>query len=104
MHKWKTAMMLTSGGGCWKTGVIFIKRGIFQGDSLYSLLFCMTLIPFFDKITKDIQVEFGMENATVEIRQGKVMQGKNIHKVPAKLDQSKQMNSTNILWWKEKLV
>ena len=45
-------MMLTSGGGCLKTGVTVIKRGIFQGDSLSPLLFCMTLIPLSNALRK----------------------------------------------------
>ena len=45
-------MLPTSGGGCLKTGVIFIKRGIFQGDSLSPLLFCMILMPLSNALKK----------------------------------------------------
>ncbi|XP_047478488.1 uncharacterized protein LOC125031649 [Penaeus chinensis] len=45
MKEWNTEMQLYHSGGCIKTGRIAIKRGIFQGDSLSPLLFCLSLVP-----------------------------------------------------------
>ena len=45
MKKWQTEMSLYFKEGHLKTKKIDIKRGIFQGDSLSPLLFCLTLIP-----------------------------------------------------------
>jgi len=35
-----------------KTGKVAIKRGIFQGDSLSPLLFCLALIPLTNMLNK----------------------------------------------------
>ena len=43
MEKWKE--MLCSGNS--ELGEVEIKRGIFQGDSLFPLVFVLALIPFF---------------------------------------------------------
>lgn len=45
MKKWQTEMLLFFKKGHLKTKKIAVKRGIFQGDSLSPLLFCLTLIP-----------------------------------------------------------
>ena len=45
MEKWKE--MLCSGNS--ELGQVEIKRGIFQGDSLFPLVFVLALIPFFLK-------------------------------------------------------
>ena len=45
MKSWKTSMVLSNGNGAIKTRLMRIKRGIFQGDSLSPLLFCMALNP-----------------------------------------------------------
>ncbi|XP_017768957.1 PREDICTED: uncharacterized protein LOC108557085 [Nicrophorus vespilloides] len=44
MTGWKTEIKLYHSNGCLGTGQISIKRGIFQGDSLSPMLFCMSLI------------------------------------------------------------
>ena len=45
MKKWKTQLILTHESGTLMSDNINIKRGIFQGDSLSPLLFCISLIP-----------------------------------------------------------
>ena len=45
MKKWKTQLTLTHESGTLMSDNINIKRGIFQGDSLSPLLFCISLIP-----------------------------------------------------------
>ena len=45
MSNWKTTMKLFYNDGCITTDQIRIKRGIFQGDSLTPLLFCLALVP-----------------------------------------------------------
>lgn len=45
MSKWKTRLFLTHSNGMSESDFIKIKRGIFQGDSLSPLLFCISLIP-----------------------------------------------------------
>jgi hypothetical protein len=45
MRERKTEMCLYHTEGDVKTGKVAIKRGIFQGDSLSPLLFCLALIP-----------------------------------------------------------
>ena len=46
MKKWRTKMCLHHEKGLLMTETIAIKRGIFQGDSLSTLLFCIALFPF----------------------------------------------------------
>ncbi|XP_031338165.1 uncharacterized protein LOC116167068 [Photinus pyralis] len=43
MTKWKTTVQLKTPKEDLKTGKISIKRGIYQGDSLSSLLFCLSM-------------------------------------------------------------
>ena len=43
--QWKTMIYLPTAEGCILTDILFFKRGIFQGDSLSPLLFCLALIP-----------------------------------------------------------
>ena len=43
MEGWRTSMVLSHGKGTVKTRIMQIRRGIFQGDSLSPLLFCMAL-------------------------------------------------------------
>ena len=45
MKQWKTHLFLSHENGMLKCENIDIKRGIFQGDSLSPLLFCIALIP-----------------------------------------------------------
>ena len=45
MNQWKTKLTLTHLNGELECDNIKIKRGIFQGDSLSPLLFCISLIP-----------------------------------------------------------
>ena len=45
MTNWKTQITLTYEKGTLMSDNINIKRGIFQGDSLSPLLFCISLIP-----------------------------------------------------------
>ncbi|XP_047484152.1 uncharacterized protein LOC125035884 [Penaeus chinensis] len=53
MKEWNTEMQLYHSGGCIKTGRIAIIRGIFQGDSLSPLLFCLSLVPLNNIVTSD---------------------------------------------------
>ena len=46
MKNWKTQVTLTHESGTLMSDNINIRRGIFQGDSLSPLLFCISLIPF----------------------------------------------------------
>ena len=52
MRQWKTNMVLVHESGVLETGLISIKRGIFQGDSLSPLLFTMSLNPLSQKLQK----------------------------------------------------
>ena len=45
MTQWKTALVINHQNGSEKSTPINIRRGIFQGDSLSPLLFCMALFP-----------------------------------------------------------
>ena len=45
MSNWKTTLSLSHSQGTIKTRAISIKSGIFQGDSLSPLLFCLSLAP-----------------------------------------------------------
>ena len=45
MKNWKTQLTLTHESGTLMFDNINIKRGIFEGDSLFLLLFCISLIP-----------------------------------------------------------
>ena len=50
MAKWNTCLFLSHNNGTYKSDFLHIKRGIFQGDSLSPLLFCMALIPFLNEL------------------------------------------------------
>ena len=52
MKQWKTKMMLHSEGGTIISGDVKIRRGIFQGDSLSPLLFCMCLFPLSTELNR----------------------------------------------------
>ena len=45
MKNWKTQLTLTQKSGTLYSDNTNIKKGIFQGDSLFPLLFCISLIP-----------------------------------------------------------
>ena len=50
MLKWNTCLFLSHENGTSESNPINIKRGIFQGDSLSPLLFCMSLIPLSNEL------------------------------------------------------
>ena len=52
MSQWKTKLILNHEKGSEESGTIRIKRGIFQGDSLSPLLFCISLFPLSSIINK----------------------------------------------------
>ena len=45
MKNWKTTLLLKHATGTLTSRLMEIKSGIFQGDSLYPLLFCLSLAP-----------------------------------------------------------
>ena len=45
MTQWKTTLYLSHANGTAKSQKVSIRRGIFQGDSISPLLFCIPLIP-----------------------------------------------------------
>lgn len=45
MPLWKTRFSLSKGDARVRTGLVSFKRGVFQGDSLSPLLFCISLLP-----------------------------------------------------------
>ncbi|KAL1448229.1 hypothetical protein WDU94_006605 [Cyamophila willieti] len=53
MRQWQTEMSLFFEGGVIKTRNIQIKRGIYQGDSLSPLLFCLALIPLTNMLNQE---------------------------------------------------
>ena len=52
MEGWRTSMVLSHGQGTVKTRIMQIRRGIFQGDSLSPLLFCMALNPLSTELNR----------------------------------------------------
>jgi hypothetical protein len=50
--EWKTEMWLYHIDGHIKRGKVTIKLGIFQGDSLSPLLFCLALMPLTNMLNK----------------------------------------------------
>ena len=50
MTKWQTWLPPSHNNGTLKSDPIKIKHGIFQGDSLFPLLFCLALIPLSNKL------------------------------------------------------
>lgn len=53
MTKWQTKITLTHQSQTIKTRNIAINRGIFQGDSLSPLLFCLSLIPLSSMLNRE---------------------------------------------------
>ena len=45
-------MWLSHTEGHWRTVKVAVKRGIFQGNSLSPLLFCLTLVPLTNMLNK----------------------------------------------------
>jgi len=52
MTCWKTSMHLHTEGKITETEDLEIQHGIFQGDSLTPLLFCISLIPLTEQLNK----------------------------------------------------
>jgi hypothetical protein len=52
MKEWKIEMWLYHTEGHVKTGKVTVKQGIFQGDFLPLLLFCLALIPLTKMLNK----------------------------------------------------
>ena len=64
MLQWNMIMMLMHEKGCLKTGNISVRRGIFQGDFLSPLLFCMALIPL-SKSINDAKLGYELEKEQI---------------------------------------
>jgi len=52
MTYWRTCICLHTENECTETEDIKIQCGIFQGDSLSPLLFCICLIPLMDQLNR----------------------------------------------------
>ena len=52
MEGWRTSMVLSHGKGTVKTRIMQIRRSIFQGDSLSSLLFSISLNPLSTELNR----------------------------------------------------
>jgi hypothetical protein len=52
MEKWSTRLQLKTNQELLQSMLIKINRGIFQGDSLLPLLFCVTLIPIINELNR----------------------------------------------------
>ena len=52
MKQWKTTLIMNTKNGRSQSAPIEIRRGIFQGDSLSPLLFCITLFPLTELLKK----------------------------------------------------
>jgi hypothetical protein len=52
MEKWSTRLQLKTNQELLQSRLIKINRGIFQGDSLSPLLFCIALIPITNKLNR----------------------------------------------------
>ena len=61
MLQWNMIMMLMHEKGCLKTGKISVRRGIFQGDSLSPLLFCIPL----SKSINDAKLGYELEKEQI---------------------------------------
>jgi hypothetical protein len=63
MTKWKTELVLHHSNGVSKSRKINIRRGIFQGDSLSPLLFCMALAPL-SELLRNTSYGYKVNNMT----------------------------------------
>ena len=52
MEKWNTRLILKTKQEVMQSQPIQIRRGIFQGDSLSPLLFCIVLIPLTNELNR----------------------------------------------------
>jgi hypothetical protein len=52
MEKWSTKLQLKRNQELIQSGIININRGVFQGDSLSLLLFCIALIPLTHELNR----------------------------------------------------
>ena len=64
MPAWQTKIYLPHEKGCITTDDINIERGIFQGDSLSPLIFCLCLIPI-TNILKRAKVEYKLSKTLI---------------------------------------
>jgi hypothetical protein len=64
MALWNTTLMLNHSGGVGKSQGIKINRGIFQGDSLSPLLFCLSLIPLSTELN-NAKLGYRIQNNTI---------------------------------------
>lgn len=66
MTKWKTTLHITTTGTTTRIGDINIQRGIFQGDSLSALWFCMAMNPLSTILNKEnIGYQIGKHTQTI---------------------------------------
>jgi hypothetical protein len=52
MEKWSTKLLLKTNQELMQSRLIKINRGIFEGDSLSPLLFCIALVPLDHKLNR----------------------------------------------------
>ena len=52
MKSWRTSMVLSCGNSAINSRLMQIRRGIFQGDSLFPLFFCMALNPLSKELNR----------------------------------------------------
>ena len=76
MEGWRTSMVHSHGQGTVKTRIMQIRRGIFQGDSLAPLLFCMALNPLSTELNRT-----GCGKAYDSVPHSWVLQCLQLHKI-----------------------
>ena len=64
MKNWKTRIYLHHESGRIVTEPIYFSRGIFQGDSLSPLLFCMCLVPVTNYLRR-LRMGYKLDNLTI---------------------------------------
>lgn len=68
MRGWRTTLFLTDGERVLKSRAVYIRRGIFQGDSLSPLWFCLALNPLsraLNSTSWGYQIHYGVERQIV---------------------------------------